>query len=160
MLGARGAQDRFQVVKMRRNLPKLTQKDSKREPTTTKMDPKGPNFIFHFEKGRQKAIEMHPKIDIGKRSAPGRFPHYGVGTPGCLFATFMLKKGGFREPFGIRNLQKSEYKPHRNRYRKSIEKRCENHLKTIENYVIIYAKSKHLPEDWFSENDDYRWTVV
>ena len=32
--------------------------------------------------------------------------YFGVGTPGHLFAGFMLKKGRFWEPFGAQNLIK------------------------------------------------------
>ena len=102
---------RFQVVKMERNGPTWSQKDTKREPKATKMEPKAPTSIFYAEKRHQKAISMHPKIDIQKRSAPGRSAHFGAGTPGRLFCRFMLKKDGFWEPFGVQNLIKLMKKP-------------------------------------------------
>ena len=91
---------------MELNGPTWSQKGTKREPKATNMESKAPKLVIYVEKGDQKAIKKFVKIDIQKRSAPGQKLHFGVGTPGHLFAGFMLKKGRFWEPVGGQNLIK------------------------------------------------------
>ena len=78
---------------MELNGPTWSQKGTKREPEATKMELFNINYIIYVEKGDQKATKQFSKNDIQKRSAPGRKTYFGVGTPGHLFAGFMLKKG-------------------------------------------------------------------
>ena len=54
--------------------------------------PRGTSIYFRVEKGCHLAIKMHPKLDIQKRSAPGRVPPFGAVISGRLSSLPYVEK--------------------------------------------------------------------
>ena len=109
------------------NPSQMDQHGAKRIPKGSQKRPngaKGTNIYFVFRKRALKGDENAPQNRYPEKVRPGKAPGQKSRSFGSPFCRFMLKEGGFWEPFGFQKqlklMKKTRQKSIPKKYRKMM----------------------------------------